>query len=91
MRRTDTPTTLDEMTHCLAGPDLVAGYSAAGVSLYRFDRDGVTELGTFADARDAWMALDAVDAPAPAATVIALRDTSARPATAGPGFDSLAA
>lgn len=51
----------------------------------------MTELGTFADARDAWVALDAVDAPAPAVTVIALRDTSARPATAGPGFDSLAA
>lgn len=91
MRRTDTSTSLDEMSHCLAGPDLVAGYSAAGVSLYRFDRDGVTELGTFADAREAWMALDEIDAPAPAATVVALHDTNARPAVARPGFDSLAA
>lgn len=91
MRRTTTSTNLQDMTHCVSGHDLVAGYSAAGVSLYRFDRDGVAELGTFARARDAWMALDALDAPAPAASVIALHDTRVRPAAAKPGFDSLAA
>lgn len=86
-----THTTDDEMTHCIAGSDLVAGFGPSGVTLYHHSPRSVRLLGTFADVRDAWAAIDRVDlaamAPAP---VLHLRDTR-RGTPAAAGFDSLAA
>lgn len=83
--------TSDEMTHCIAGPDLVAGFGPAGVTLYHHSPRSVRLLGTFADVRDVWAAIDHIDLAAMAAEpVVPLRDTAGG-APAAAGFDSLAA
>jgi hypothetical protein len=87
---TDIHTAPDEMTHCVVGTDLVAGYSAAGITLYEFTTDAVSCLGTFARARDAWETVDALDTQAQPAPVVRLHDTRTAPA-ARPGFSSIAA